>query len=115
MSETSELELIARARSYVAASNDHDAARIEPMLADDCVYESSGVGRHEGLSAIVAMMRDFFAANPKVNWQPSNYRLRDEACVEFDFVIDLGDSTSEGVERLYFDGSGRISRIEVRR
>lgn len=107
-------ELIERAESYVAASNDHDTVRIKPMLAPDCCYLSAGVGRHDGAEAIMTMMQSFFAANPDVHWQVKNYR-RHSGHVVFDFIITMGASSSSGVEEIHFDKAGKISRIVVQR
>lgn len=107
-------ELIEKAEAYVAASNDHDITRIEPMLASGCSYRSAGVGRHEGVEAIVKMMQSFFAANQDVHWQTENYRRRSDYVV-FDFCISLGGNSSAGVEELHFDGTGKICRIVVQR
>lgn len=108
-------DLVKRARAYVAASNAHDIAAIEPMIAPDCIYVSSGVGRHDGAGAIIAMMRDFFEAVPDVNWQARDYRAVTGNGVEFDFVISMNGESSTGVERLFFDDSGAIVRVEVAR
>ncbi len=107
-------ELIERAEAYVAASNDHDIARIAPMLASRCSYRSVGVGRHEGVEAIVSMMQSFFAANQDVHWQTENYRRRSNQVV-FDFRISLGGNSSAGVEELHFDDAGKINKIVVQR
>lgn len=106
--------LIKKAESYVAASNDHDIARIRTMLAPACCYRSAGVGRHDGVDAIMTMMQSFFAANPDVHWQVDNYQ-RCPSHVVFDFVITLGGNSSSGVEEIHFDGTGDISRIAVQR
>lgn len=105
---------IEQARDYVDASNDHDLTRIRQMLAQECVYISDGVGRHEGVDAILDMMQSFFASNPDVQWQVDNYQLQ-LACVEFEFVITMGDKTSRGVENIFLGRGGKIGRIEVRR
>jgi hypothetical protein len=105
---------IEKARSYVAASNDHDLGAIEAMLAADCIYRSAGVGRHDGSAAILAMMTSFFGSYPDVHWEAENYQwIADH--VRFDFVITLGEDSSSGVEKIWFDGDGRISEIEVLR
>lgn len=105
---------VKQARAYVDASNDHDLARIRQMLAPECVYISDGVGRHEGVDAILAMMQNFFASNPDVHWQVDDYQLR-LACVEFEFIITMGDKTSNGFEKIFFGQDRKIVRIEVRR
>lgn len=107
-------ELIKKAESYVAASNDHDIPRIRPMLAPECSYRSAGVGQHDGVEAIMTMMQSFFAANPDVHWQTENYHQRSDHVV-FDFVITLGTNSSSGVEEIHFDEAGKISRIVVQR
>jgi hypothetical protein len=108
------VDLIEKADSYVAASNDHDIARIRAMLAPECSYRSAGVGRHDGVDAITTMMQSFFAANPDVHWQTDNYQ-RLPGHVVFDFVITLGGNSSSGVEEIHFDEAGDISRIVVQR
>ena len=110
-----EQDLLQRAKVYVAASNAHDVSAIETMMAAECVYESSGVGRHEGAKAIIAMMRGFFAAAPDVHWQADGYRLIAGNGVAFDFVISMNEDSSNGVERLFFDDGGLINRVEVAR
>ncbi|MEO9875919.1 MAG: nuclear transport factor 2 family protein [Anderseniella sp.] len=107
-------DLIKKAESYVAASNDHDTARIKLMLASDCSYRSAGVGAHDGVEAITTMMQSFFAANPDVHWQVKGYRWQ-AGHVEFEFVITLGANSTAGVEEIHFDDTGAISRIVVRR
>jgi limonene-1,2-epoxide hydrolase len=107
-------EWIEKAQGYVAASNAHDLACIRQMLAADCSYDSEGVGRHDGVEAIIAMMRAFFGSNPDVHWQADGYRLK-PGCVEFDFIITLNAKNSSGMERVYFGTDDLISRIEVRR
>ena len=107
-------DLIRKAENYVAASNDHDIGRIRPMLAPECCYCSAGVGRHDGVDAIMAMMGSFFAANPDVHWQAKNYQQH-SGHVVFDFVITLGGNSSSGVEEIDFDRAGAISRIVVQR
>jgi len=107
-------DLIRKAESYVAASNDHDVARIRPMLAPECSYRSAGVGAHDGVDTITTMMQSFFAANPDVHWQVENYRWQSDYVV-FDFVITLGGNSSAGVEEIHFDEAGAISQIIVQR
>lgn len=107
-------ELIKKAESYVAASNDHDIARIRLMLAPECSYRSAGVGRHDGVEAIMTMMQSFFAANPDVHWQAENYHWH-SGHVVFDFVITRDANRSSGVEEIHFDEAGAISRIVVQR
>jgi len=107
-------ELIKKAESYVAASNDHDIARIRMMLASDCSYRSAGVGAYDGLDAITTMMQSFFAANPDVHWQVEDYRWQ-SGHVVFDFVITLDGTSSSGVEEIHFDKAGAICRIVVHR
>lgn len=107
--------LIGRAEAYVEASNGHDVARIATMLAENAVYRSSGVGGHDGAAAILAMNRSFFSANPDVRWQARDYRLIDKNGVEFDFVISFGDTSAPGIERVFFDADGQITRVEVER
>ena len=111
----SEHRLIELARAYVAASNDHDVERIAGMLAADAAYASTGVGRHDGAEAILAMNRSFFADNPDVHWEAVNYRQVKGDGVEFDFTITLNGASSSGVERVFFGPDGRISRVEVER
>ncbi len=108
-------DLIARTRAYVDASNDHDVERIRTMLSDGATYQSSGVGEHEGADAIIAMNTTFFAAKPDVHWQPANFRTVEGDGVEFDFVITIGGADSRGVERVFFDDTGQIVRVEVER
>ena len=105
---------IEKAQGYVAASNDHDLSAIEAMLAPDCIYRSAGVGRHDGSRAILAMMTAFFASNRDVHWDADNYQWLSDH-VQFDFVITLGGNSSAGEEKIWFDGEGRISEIEVLR
>ena len=112
---TNEQHLLALAQAYVAASNAHDIEAIAPMIALDCVYVSSSVGQHDGSEAIIAMMRGFFDSAPDVHWQASDYRLIAGNGVEFDFVISMNGESSRGTERLFFDDSGAISRVEVAR
>ena len=107
-------DLIEKAESYVAASNNHDIARIRAMLAPACSYRSAGVGRHDGVDAIMTMMQSFFAASPDVHWQADTYQRR-SGHVVFDFVITLGGNCSSGVEEIHFDEAGDISRIVVQR
>ncbi len=107
-------ELIKKAESYVAASNDHDIARIRLMLAPDCSYRSAGVGAHDGVDAITTMMQSFFAANPDVHWQVEDYRWQ-SGHVVFDFVIALDGTSSSGVEEIHFDKAGAICLIVVHR
>jgi len=106
---------IGKAWAYVEASNQHDMARIGPMLSDDIVYVSSGVGDHEGAGAVLEMMSAFHEANPDVHWQAENYRTIDRDGVEFDFVMTLGGAEHRGVERIFFTPTGQIRRIEVKR
>ena len=106
--------LIRKAEAYVAASNEHDLAQIRPMLAPNCCYRSAGVGRHDGVEAIMMMMGAFFASNPDVRWQAENYRWH-SGCVKFDFLIFLGANTSSGVEEIHFNDAEEICRIVVER
>ena len=110
-----DLDLVTRTRTYVDASNDHDLGRITTMFAEQATYHSSGVGEHTGVGAILAMTSAFFAANPDVNWQPTNFRLVEKGGVEFDFIITIAGKASQGVERVFFDTDGRILRVEVER
>ena len=107
--------LIGKAQAYVEASNKHDMARIGPMLSDHIAYASSGVGGHEGASAVLRMMATFHEANPEVHWQAENYRLIAREGVEFDFIMTLGGAEHRGVERIFFAPDGLIRRIEVER
>lgn len=108
-------DYIAKAQSYVAASNAHDVAAIRAMLAEDCRYVSSGVGDHSSKEAILAMMQAFFSANSDVHWECSHYRLESHDCVVFDFAISFGSATAQGVERIRFGKSDEITCIEVAR
>ncbi len=101
--------------AYVEASNAHDVDRIATMLSPEAVYHSTGVGSHEGAAAILSMNTEFFSANPDVHWDATNYRDITGAGVEFDFVITLQGERGGGVERVYFDANGLISRVEVER
>lgn len=107
--------LIEKTRAYVDASNHHDIARIATMLAEDAVYLSTGVGRHNGAAAILDMNKTFFGANPDVHWQTSNYRLIETGGVAFDFVISYAGTSGPGIERVFFDEHGQICRVEVER
>lgn len=107
--------LIEKTRAYVDASNEHDVDRIETMLAADAVYLSTGVGRHDGATAILHMNRSFFSANPDVHWNTTSYRVVENGGVEFDFIISLGGASYPGVERVFFDPQGKIVRVEVER
>ena len=107
--------LIAKARDYVDASNRHDMARIGPMFSPDIVYQSSGVGAHEGADAVCTMMTAFHDANPEVHWEANGYRPIGEDGVEFNFVMTLGGKEHPGVERIFFTSEGLIRRIEVAR
>ncbi|MBT5415572.1 MAG: nuclear transport factor 2 family protein [Rhodospirillaceae bacterium] len=106
-------ELFALAEAYFAASNAHDLDRIAAMFAPDAVYRSSGVGAHDGPAAIRAMNETFFAANPDVAWEVTGRRMVPEDGVELDFVIALGGKRHKGTERVYFDKSGLIRKVEV--
>lgn len=106
-------ELFALAEAYFAASNAHDLDLIEEMFAADAVYRSSGVGAHDGPAAIRAMNETFFAANPDVAWEVIAHRIVPEDGVELDFLIALGGKRHKGTERVYFDKSGLIRRVEV--
>lgn len=105
---------IERAKAYVDASNHHDLPRIKAMLAETCEYVSDGVGRHDGVNAICKMMESFFSLNADVHWQVDRYQLFSD-CVLFEFIITLAGKRSDGLERLFFQTDGKISRIEVRR
>lgn len=107
--------LIAKARDYVEASNRHDMARIGPMFAAGIVYDSSGVGAHQGADAVRTMMTAFHDANPEVHWKTSGYRPIGQDGVEFDFVMTLDGKEHPGVERIFFTSEGLIRRIEVAR
>jgi len=103
-----------KAKAYVSASNEHDLGQIKTMLAGDCSYRSAGVGRHDGVEAIMRMMQSFFASNPEVRWKAENYRWRSDHVI-FDFLITLGGNTSSGVEEIHFNDAGKICRIVVQR
>jgi len=107
-------ELIGKAEAYVSASNEHDLSQIRTMLAPDCSYRSAGVGRHDGVEAIMSMMQSFFTSNPDVHWQAENYRWQSNHLV-FDFLITLGGNTSSGVEEIHFNDAGEVNRIVVQR
>lgn len=106
---------IGRAKAYVNASNAHDVDRIADLLGAEAVYQSTGVGTHVGADAILAMSRNFFADNPDVRWEGSNYRAISGEGVEFDFTISVQGERHKGVERVFFDASGLICRVEVER
>ena len=106
---------IARTRDYVDASNAHDVGRIEAMLDPSALYLSTGVGRHQGANAILAMNRAFFSENPDVHWNAQNYRAIAGDGVEFDFEISFGETVATGIERVFFNTAGAIVRVEVER
>lgn len=108
-------DCISLAKQYVSASNAHDLALIETMLAEDCRYVSSGVGEHQGKQAILAMMDGFFSANPDVHWDVAEFQLKAPRRVGFDFTISLGGKVSQGAEHIDFQEDGKISAIEVLR
>lgn len=106
---------LSMAQAYVAASNAHDVEAIAPMLQENCRYLSSGVGEHVGKAAILAMMKQFFAANPDVHWEVSAYGLDEEGQVVFDFTITYSGASGQGVETIGFSEDGDIAFIKVER
>jgi hypothetical protein len=114
------MNLVDLAKRYVQYANAHDLAGCESMFADDMAYVSDGVGAHYGRFAIRRMMDDFFGARPDVRWRESLYRHAGPGAVTFDFVMTGTDPRTrkpfrrQGVETIYFNGQGRIRRIEVR-
>jgi hypothetical protein len=103
------------AKAYVDASNAHDVDRIATLLDPDVAYRSSGVGAHDGAEKILAMNRTFFGDYPDVTWEPRNWRQIDDGGVEFDFTITLGGQSHRGVERVFVNDAGLITRVEVER
>jgi len=114
------MDQMARALTYVEASNDHDLEVVEAMIADDAVYISTGVGSHEGGPAIRAMMNGFFASVSNLNWATSNWHVDEDGACAFDFTMTgFQNQTGErinktGHERIWVAADGLITRIEVR-
>lgn len=114
-----EIESIELSRAYVAVSNAHRVELILPMFSADAVYTSSAVGEFNGPAAIGDMMQGFFARYPDVFWFAENYRY-DSNRVTFDFSLQATEAGSGehlqrfGVERIEFDASGLISKLEVK-
>lgn len=107
------------ARRYVEFSNGGWVDEALAMFAPDASYASSQVGAFEGRDAIGAMMRGFFARFEQPHWDVPEYRLVGDDVVEFDFVMTaspygVGDPVERrGTERIAFDATGLINRIDV--
>lgn len=104
---------IAWARRYFARSDTGDLDQILPCFAADAVYQSSQVGEHVGRDAIAAMMGAFYARHPGARWQVLATRSLGADGAELDFVMTAGATRRAGVERLWFDDEGLITRVEV--
>ena len=114
-----EMNTIALATDYVAASNAHDLDRIEHMLAQDAIYHSSRVGDHEGNKSIRIMMDGFFSGFPDAHWNVDDFLLEGDNGVAFAFVMTATEARSgkrierEGLERIFFSFARKIARVEV--
>ena len=110
---------LAVAKAYVEASNAHDIERIFSMMAPGVAYRSTGVGAHNGASAIRLMNTSFFGDYPNVHWDTRDWHAIVSGGlygVEFSFTIILvAGETQTGVERVFVDDSGAIVRVEVER
>jgi hypothetical protein len=111
---------VALARRYLDLSNAQDLDATIAMFADDAIYGSTAVGGHGGRTAIGEMMRAFFARYADARWTVDGIVAIDDATAEFAFVMDGTDGETgerverRGVERIAFDGDGRIVGVEVR-
>ena len=109
-----------RAKAYVEASNAHDLERVEAMFAADAEYVSTGAGSHTGRKSIRTMMDNFFAAFSGLIWVTQDWHIDADGAHAFDFVMTgLNTQSGEeikkaGHERIWINGDGLISRIEVR-
>jgi len=100
------VDRIAVARAYLEASNAHDLEAAGALLHRDCLYDSTAVGTHRGRGAVLAMMRDFFAAVPDAHWEAGDPALDGAGAVEV--AIRLSGNTGEGP----LDSAGR-ERLEI--
>ncbi len=113
------LDLTALARAYVERSNAHDLAQILPLFDEDADYHSDRVGDFSGRAAIGRMMAGFFTRVPDVHWAVDSYAPIADDGIVFDFAMSATDGeTGEplriaGTERIFFNASGLIRRIEV--
>lgn len=114
------LDPVTLAHRYVEASNAHDVERIREMVAGAISYSSSGMGEHSGREAVVDMLKDFYARFPDAHWACTDYRQLGADAAAFQYVLrGIETGTGQvvlraGLERVWFDGEGRIRRIEVR-
>ena len=112
-------EPIELAKNYVALSNDHDLARIEPLFAVDATYHSAYFGEYQGRDAIHTMMTSFFTRFPDAYWEVTEYCIIENNGVEFAFTMTGADASSgervkrRGLERIYFTSDGLIKHIAV--
>ncbi len=113
------LPLIELAKNYVALSNLHDLARIQPLFAIDASYHSAFFGEFQGRDIISSMMAGFFARFTDAHWEVPSYREIENNGVEFAFTMTGSDAESggkverHGVERIYFTTEGLIRHIAV--
>ena len=109
-------ELTELARAYIALFNSHRIDLVLSMFAAGANYASDAGGKYRGRAAIGDMMHVFFAANPDVYWQASNFRCDDHR-VSFDFTMTAGDGDDtilrQGVEHIDFTADGSIKRVTV--
>ncbi|MGI9483087.1 MAG: nuclear transport factor 2 family protein [Hyphomicrobiales bacterium] len=109
-----------QAREYVAASNAHDLGRVEALIAEGAVYDSSSAGFHSGKAAIRQMMDQFFEAFAELHWETYDWQKDGDDAWAFDFTMTGKNAETgaeirrNGTERIWVGDDGLIHKVEVR-
>ncbi len=104
--------------AYFRCSNQRRLEDIDALLHPEIIYISDNTGQHRGRAAVMAMMRRFFAAHPKLHWRVAAQRseARDAVWVQFVLTGETadGETFSRHGEEWLRTRDGRLVAIEVR-
>ena len=114
------IDPVALLRRYHAALQPYDRAAVAGMFAPGAVYLSPGVnGRLEGRAAILAAFEAYFAEYPDQQAEDEEITSISPFAARAVWRLAAKSVTSgrrverRGIERVFFDAGGLITRVEV--
>lgn len=107
-------------RTFLAATNAQDFARIEAMFAADVVYRSGGVGgRIEGRQKVMAAFKVYFTEYPDQSAQDNAFEqlAPNQARARWSLVATSSRTGAQliraGTETITIDVAGLIVKVDV--
>lgn len=108
------IEPAALLAAYTDALNRYDLDAVEHMFAEDAVYASPGLA-HEmrGRKAIMSAFRNYFAEHTDQINEDLDIQVLDSKTVECRWTLRSLKSQRSGVQRVVFNATDQIARIDV--